>query len=107
MAAGTPLDADGVSRVPTSACPVCHHTLDAAGTMPGERTPRPPEPGDHTICMACLAVLTYTDTMGVRHVPPAELSALPMDELIPILQLRADLQRFQAAMGMRPGASQN
>jgi hypothetical protein len=27
--------------------------------------------------------------------------------LIPILQLRADLQRFQAAMGMRPGASQN
>jgi hypothetical protein len=50
------------TRVSVAWCPVCIAKLDTATSPFGKR----PSPGDYSVCLKCLHVLRFTDTMQVR-----------------------------------------
>jgi hypothetical protein len=64
------------TRMPESACPVCHSRLDAA-TGAGFDKPPIPEPGDVTQCGPCGTVLVFTESLDLRLATQAEWNELP------------------------------
>lgn len=83
-----------VMRMPESACPWCGTPTSGSGST----QEKPPEPGDHTICVRCGGVASYTDQMHLRKITGEEWAALP-DELRAELQGAAELF---ASRGVRP-----
>lgn len=57
-------------------CPKCGATIDAAGVAAGADTGAPPEPGDFTVCVECLAVLRFAPNQTYHRVTIPEIDAL-------------------------------
>jgi hypothetical protein len=55
-------------RFEAHACPYCHTTLDAAGTLDVE-APRRPEAGDITLCIRCGEWAVFADDQGALRKP--------------------------------------
>ena len=51
-------------------CPQCKRYLKWAS---GVQNQSRPDPGDNTICSDCAAILTFTDSLGVRFATPKEI----------------------------------
>lgn len=83
-------------NMPPVSCPQCGRPMNAAGG------PGVPLPGDHTVCMGCLAALTYTEAMTVRLLTAEEVAALPSSERDDIAAVRAELRAFAAVVGPLP-----
>ena len=84
-----------ITRLPASSCPVCHARLNAHGDELDKLEPRPPAPGDYTVCFYCLTILVFDDARALRLLTAAERAALPADD--PVFEVQATLRRFQAA----------
>jgi hypothetical protein len=78
------------THLPTSCCPTCRATVDAATDPYGTASP---SPGDFTIGATCAAPLVYTDDMTPRAATAAELAELEADpdaaRILRFLQERA------------------
>lgn len=70
--------------VPTCACPGCGQLHSYVTGREGAK----PEPGSHTVCVFCGALMTFADDMTLRRTTQAELNALPWSS-------RALLDRLQ------------
>jgi hypothetical protein len=59
------------------ACPSCGEKLDAAlgAYVEGEK-PKPPGPGDLTMCAYCHAILAFTDDLRFRAATAEEIADL-------------------------------
>lgn len=75
--AGTPHD------LPPWACPHCGAVLDEVRGIPEERRPRA---GDYTLCIYCLAVLTFDADLHLRALPPATAAAALATLDVPAVQ---------------------
>jgi hypothetical protein len=53
------------TRLPASCCPVCGYKFDAASKTSGGPD-RDPQEGDVTVCIGCLAILTFNEDLSVR-----------------------------------------
>jgi hypothetical protein len=62
-------------RVPLASCPYCHYTGNGAGD-PGKQNPRPPAPGDFTVCFGCTGVSVYAEEFQLRKPTLAEWQEL-------------------------------
>jgi hypothetical protein len=56
----------------TLRCPCCSNHANGQATAIGKEDPRPPQPGDHTVCAYCSAVLVFTPLMQLRMATPEE-----------------------------------
>jgi hypothetical protein len=64
-----------VLRTKLQCCPECNHELDAAECEVGERELI--EKDDISICVYCLAILTFDERLNLRKLADAELEELP------------------------------
>ena len=64
-------------RTPTSGCPVCGTTLDAAS---GIATARAPEPGDVSVCLYCGTMLTWAEDMALVQIDPTTWAEIQRDK---------------------------
>lgn len=60
-----------------SLCPVCGEFLNAATGAAGADAPHE---GDHTVCIACGAMLAFGEAMALRVLTEAEFAALPQEK---------------------------
>jgi len=86
-----------ITRLPATTCPACHATLDAHGDEldPGVTAPRPPAPGDCTVCFYCTAILMFDDRRVPRLLTAAERAALAPDD--EVFEVQRTIRRFKAA----------
>lgn len=68
---------------------MCGHKLDAATRL--EEDDAVPKPGDLTVCIQCVAPLTFTEDMRYRFVDADAFIELPDDA-------RIDLTRYMRAI---------
>jgi hypothetical protein len=80
-------------------CSGCKESLDAGDGYDGEV----PSEGDLSVCAYCGAFHVFTEGLGLRALPEAELAALP-PEIRQQLEEGRDLLRA-ARMGIRRGGS--
>lgn len=91
-------------RTKLQPCPHCSYPLDAAFNPDAGRGP---EPGDATVCINCAALLYFGEGMTLHEYTVAELEALPADELMDMLKVRAIVVRTQEDLfNTPPGAQQ-
>lgn len=60
-------------EVPVTYCPKCKKKLDGATSFYGQK----PVPGDVTICLYCLSVLTFGKDMKMVYLTEEEIKKLP------------------------------
>jgi hypothetical protein len=63
--------------LPGKTCPKCNEPLTGASTVFGEQVD--PTPGDVSICIHCLTLLTYNDDLTSRVLEIVEFLGLPDD----------------------------
>ena len=80
-------------------CSCCKEPLDAGEGYEGQT----PSVGDLSVCVYCGAFHVFTEGLGLRPLPEAELAGLP-PEIRQQLEEGRDLLRA-ARMGMRRGGS--
>jgi len=80
---------DHTTRVPGSDCPACGYHIDAATCVEGNYQP---SPGDPTVCVACGAVLVFTEARTLRATTAAEVATFPAET-------RRLLTKVQQAVG--------
>jgi hypothetical protein len=90
-------------RIAGSPCPQCFKLLNAVDAVgESEETPKPPEPGDFTVCIACFSVLRFDDNM---HLVSSSLSEVPIEIRARIAFIKMtveDAARKWNAKGGRP-----
>jgi len=59
-------------------CPVCGHILNAATAT--DAVPQAPEPGDVTICIDCVAFITWDKDMKMRRLSDEERLQIARNE---------------------------
>jgi hypothetical protein len=90
-------------EMPNQPCPRCGYPLDMAGSFPDDGSgERPPEPGDSTVCIGCAALLTFDAEMHLCEFTAEQLEALPIDDLMMLMQVRAMVVHAQRARDHQP-----
>lgn len=79
-----------VTETKQTHCPHCGAPINCAGFHPLEPHPRPPQPGDLTICLACAGVCIFTDDLDIRAATKSD------DVPVEALDAQADVRRFHA-----------
>jgi hypothetical protein len=95
-------------RHPTSQCPNCGKTLDAAHNVTGEQANKV-KPGDISLCIDCTAILVFDDELFLRRPTPQELEDFKSEAENWRLILRAQnlIQRTRPAFMRRKQARFN
>lgn len=73
-------------RITPIPCPACGQTLNGAGATSSEE--RAPEVGDITVCFHCVALLQWTDGLGLRALTKDTLDAIALKEPADVAELR-------------------
>ena len=84
-------------RVPSSVCPSCGYELSGAGAAPGDPDPRPPSPGDTTVCIRCAAALIFDKDLKARRPTPEEEAAFHPELKRAIGTLQRQVREFRKA----------
>jgi len=76
------------SRMPTSICPICKSSLEAATSLKNEI----PDPGDISVCLYCGNILKFNDDLELVSLSNDEMQALKnskpdWDEIVKIQSL--------------------
>jgi hypothetical protein len=61
-------------HVPGAVCPVCSKLLDGATNINDDGAPKP---GDVSVCVDCMSILTFTPDLKLRLMTQGEVQALP------------------------------
>ena len=78
-----------------SPCPSCGVQANRAmGLAEGGE----PTPGDITLCSACGALLTFTNSMERVHLPPEEFEKLPSELKKWLVAVQKDLRNVEARL---------
>ncbi len=93
----TPIPPD-VKLIPQMACPHCAYTFTAVGTC-DQSVATDPKPGDRTVCMKCVAVLIFSDTMTLRGMTVEEFEALSPAEHREIAEIAGRIHIMHAVLG--------
>lgn len=67
-----------VFRHADSRCPSCRGVLDAS-LQADKRDPKPPDPGDWTICGYCAIPLRFDDQLQLQRLTPQEIMSAEPD----------------------------
>ena len=74
------------TRHPTQPCPNCGYPLNSVGSALGDHRP---EVGDLTVCIECVAALTFEPGLTLRLTTTEELRALTPEHLFDVARVQA------------------